>query len=144
MSVDPEIGFYFEELYIGQHAAFAKTVTETDLVMFAGVSGDFNPIHVNEEYAQRTMFKGRIAHGVIAASLISSVLGMKLPGPGCIYVSQTLKFKAPVRIGDTVRARVEVVAVIPEKKFVTLRTICQVGDKTVVDGEATMLVPSRT
>lgn len=136
-------GYYFEELSVGMSAAFAKTVTEADIAAFAGVSGDFNPVHINEEFARDTMFKGRIAHGMLSAAFISTVFGMKMPGPGCIYVSQLLKFKAPVRIGDTVTARVEVTATNPEKKFVTFRTTCEVGGKVVVDGEATLMVPSK-
>lgn len=136
-------GYYFEEIQPGMTSTFAKTVTEADIVAFAGISGDFNPVHINEEFARTTMFKGRIAHGMLAASFVSTVLGMKLPGPGCIYVSQAFKFKAPVRIGDTVTARVEVLSTVPEKKFVTLKTTCSVNGKLVVDGEATLMVPSR-
>lgn len=143
MPVNVELGYFFEDLFVGQAASFAKTVTEADLVLFAGVSGDFNPIHVNEKYAETTMFKGRIAHGMISGAFISSVLGMKLPGPGCIYVSQMLKFKAPVRINDTVAARVEVTGLIPEKKFAVFKTTCTVDGKVVVDGEATLMVPSK-
>jgi 3-hydroxybutyryl-CoA dehydratase len=137
-------GFFFEDLAVGMSAAFAKTVTEADIGTYAGVSGDFNPVHMNEEFAKGTMFKGRIAHGMLSAGFISTVLGSKLPGPGCIYVSQTLKFKAPVHIGDTVTACVEVTRTVPEKKYVILKTICSVADKVVIDGEATLLVPSRT
>jgi 3-hydroxybutyryl-CoA dehydratase len=136
-------GYWFEELKPGMSASFAKTVTEADIQAFAGLSGDFNPVHVNEEFAVTTMFKGRVAHGMLSAAFISTVFGMKLPGPGCIYVSQALKFKAPVRIGDTVTARVEVIGTVPEKKFVTFQTICTVSGKTVVDGEATLMVPSK-
>jgi 3-hydroxybutyryl-CoA dehydratase len=124
-------------------ATFAKTVTEADVQTYAGLSGDFNPVHINEEFAATTMFKGRIAHGMLSAAFISTVLGMRLPGPGCIYVSQALKFKAPVRIGDTVTARVEVTGTVPEKKFVTLKTTCSVAGKVVIDGEATLMVPSK-
>ncbi len=136
-------GYFFEELEAGMSATFAKTVTEADIAAFAGFSGDFNPVHINEEFAKTTMFKGRIAHGMLSAAFISTVFGMKMPGPGCIYVSQALKFKAPVRIGDTVTARVEVQATVPEKKFVTFKTTCSVAGKIVVDGEATLMVPSR-
>ncbi len=134
---------YFEDIAVGQSGTFAKTVTEADIVLFAGVSGDTNPVHLDAEYAAGTMFKSRIAHGMLSASFISTVIGTKLPGPGVIYVGQTLKFKAPVRIGDTVVARAEVTGTIPEKKFVTLKTQCLVGDKVVIDGEATVMVPSR-
>lgn len=143
MSGESLNGYYFEDLSVGQSAIFAKTVTEADIAAFAGVSGDFNPVHVNQEFASQTMFKGRIAHGMLSAAFISTVFGMKLPGPGCIYVSQLLKFKAPVRIGDTVTARVEVTTLTPEKKFATFKTTCTVGDKVVLDGEATLMVPSK-
>ncbi len=136
-------GYAFEDLAIGQAATFAKTVTEADIVAFAGVSGDFNPVHVNEDYAKTTPFKGRIAHGILAAAFISAAFGTRLPGPGAIYVAQSLKFKAPVRIGDTVTARVEVTGLVPEKHFATFRTTCAVGGKIVVDGEATLKVPPR-
>lgn len=143
MSGESLNGFYYEDLSLGQSAIFAKTVTEADIATFAGVSGDFNPVHVNEEFASQTMFKGRIAHGMLSAAFISTVFGTKLPGPGCIYVSQMLKFKAPVRIGDTVTARVEITAMAPEKKFVTFKTTCTVAGKVVLDGEATLMVPSK-
>ena len=143
MSAEIDNGYFFEDLFVGQSASFSKTITEADLVLFAGVSGDFNPIHVNEEYAKTTMFKARIAHGMISGALISSVFGMKLPGPGCIYVSQAMKFKAPVFVSDTVKAQVEVTGLVPDKKFVTFRTTCWVRGKLVVDGEATLMVPSR-
>ena len=136
-------GSYFEDLAIGQAAGFAKTVTEADIVLFAGISGDTNPVHIDAEYAAGTMFKGRIAHGMLSAGFISAVFGTRLPGPGAIYVSQLLKFKAPVRIGDTVTARVEVTALTPEKKFATFKTQCLVGGKVVIDGEATLMVPTR-
>lgn len=136
-------GYFFEDIEPGMAAESAKTVTEADVVLFAGVTGDFNPVHVNEEYARETMFKGRIVHGMFSAGLISAVLGTKLPGPGAVYVNQLLKFKAPVHIGDTVTARVEVLSKIPEKRFVTMRTSCSVGGRLVVDGEATLMVPSR-
>ncbi len=143
MSGESLNGYYFEELSMGQSAVFGKTVTEADIAAFAGVSGDTNPVHLNEEYAKNTMFKGRIAHGMLSAAFISTVFGTKLPGPGCIYVSQSLKFKAPVKIGDTVMARVEVTALNPDKKFATFKTTCSVGDKVVLDGEATLMVPTK-
>ena len=113
--MDEQRGFYLEDLKVGMSAAYTKTVTDADLVLFAGVSGDINPMHVDQEYARKTMFQGRIAHGMLTASFISAVLGTKLPGPGCIYVSQNLKFKAPVRPGDTVRAKVTVKAIDLER-----------------------------
>ncbi|MBC7951301.1 MAG: MaoC family dehydratase [Rhodospirillaceae bacterium] len=143
MSGESLNGYYFEELSVGQSAVFGKTVTEADIAAFAGVSGDTNPVHLNEEWAKNTMFKGRIAHGMLSAAFISTVFGTKLPGPGCIYVSQMLKFKAPVKIGDTVMARVEITALTPEKKFATFKTTCTVGEKIVLDGEATLMIPSK-
>ena len=115
MSDDQPKGYCFEDLSIGQSASFSKTVTEADIAAFAGVSGDFNPVHVDETYARTTMFKGRIAHGMLSAAFISTVFGTRLPGPGAIYVALSLKFKAPVRIGDTVTARVELYALVPAR-----------------------------
>ncbi len=136
-------GLYIEDLTVGQTAVFAKTVTEADIVLFAGITGDTNPAHLNEEYASASMFKGRIAHGMLAAGFISAVLGTKLPGPGTIYLSQSLKFKAPVRIGDTVVARVTITAIVPEKRRVTMTTTASVGATVVVEGEAVVMAPSR-
>jgi 3-hydroxybutyryl-CoA dehydratase len=128
---------------VGMSASFAKTVTDADLVLFVGVSGDTNPVHLDQDYAAGTMFKGRVAHGALTASFISTALGTKLPGPGSIYVAQTLKFKAPVHVGDTVTARVEVIALVPERNFVMFKTQCFVRDLLVIDGEATLKVPGR-
>jgi 3-hydroxybutyryl-CoA dehydratase len=136
-------GYYIQDLSIGMSASYAKTVTETDIVLFAGISGDDNPVHINEEFASETMFKGRIAHGMFSASLISTVLGTRLPGPGCIYVAQHLRFKAPVRSGDTVTATVTVKEVDMDRRRVTLETECTVKGKMVLDGEAIMMVDSR-
>jgi len=136
-------GYYFEDLAVGQSASFAKTVTEADIVAFAGISGDFNPVHVNEEFAKTSLFKGRIAHGMLSAAFISTVFGTRLPGPGCIYVAQTLKFKAPVRIGDTVTARVELISLVPERRLVTFTTTASVGETVVLEGEATLKVDRR-
>ena len=135
-------GFYYEDLGIGQSASFAKTVTEADLVLFAGVTGDTNPVHLDQEFAESTMFKGRIAHGMLSAGFISTVFGTKLPGPGAIYLSQTLNFKAPVRIGDTVVATVTVTA-LDGKRRATFATVCTVAGKPVLDGEAVMMVSPR-
>ncbi|WP_439580009.1 MaoC family dehydratase [Elioraea sp.] len=134
---------HFEDLSEGMSASFSRTVTESDIVLFAGVSGDMNPVHLDAEYAEKTVFKGRIAHGMLSAAFISTVLGTKLPGPGTVYLAQSLKFKAPVRIGDTVTATCEVVSLDAEKKRATLRTVCTVGGKPVVEGEALVMVPSR-
>ena len=109
-------GYYIEDLTEGMTAAFGKTVTDADVLMFAGVSGDTNPVHLNEEFAIGTPFGGRIAHGMLTASLISTVFGTKLPGPGCIYLSQTLKFLAPVRVGETVRAEVTIKSIDRERR----------------------------
>ena len=136
-------GYYLEDLEVGMTATYAKTVTDADVVLFAGVSGDSNPVHIDNEFAQRTMFKGRIAHGMLTASFISTALGTKLPGPGCIYISQNLRFRAPVRIGDTVRTRVSVTAIDHEKGRVALDTTCSVGDEVVIAGDALLLVQRR-
>lgn len=115
MSTNDELhGLYFEDLYVGQTAVYARTLTETDIVLFAGVTGDNNPVHINEVFAQGTPFSGRIAHGMLTASFISTVLGTKLPGPGAIYLSQSVRFKAPVRAGDTLVARATVKELIPK------------------------------
>ena len=135
-------GKYLEEIDEGMTAVFSKTVTEADIVLFAGITGDTNPVHLDEEFAKPTLFKGRIAHGMLTAGFISAVFGTKLPGPGCIYLSQSLKFKAPVRIGDTVKARVTVNAIDPKGR-VTFVTTCHVGDTIVLDGEAQLMVPRR-
>ena len=136
-------GYFFEDLSLGQSASFAKTITEADILLFAAVSGDTNPVHINAEAAAASMFKERIAHGMLSASLISTVLGTRLPGAGTIYLGQTLKFKAPVKIGQTVTATVVVTALDAAKKRVTLSTICTVQGKAVIEGEATVMVQSR-
>ncbi|CAK0756531.1 (R)-specific enoyl-CoA hydratase [Azospirillaceae bacterium] len=136
-------GYFIEDLKVGMSAVFGKTITEGDILLYAGVSGDTNPVHINHEYAANTMFKGRIAHGMLTAGLISALLGTKLPGPGCIYMSQNLKFKAPVKIGDTVMARATITDIVVEKKRVTLKTVCTVGETVVLDGEAVLMVPAR-
>ncbi|MFO1038365.1 MAG: MaoC family dehydratase [Geminicoccaceae bacterium] len=133
-------GLYIEDLDVGMSAAFGKTITDADILMFAGVSGDTNPVHLNEEFAAGTAFQGRIAHGMLTASLISTVLGTKLPGPGCVYLSQTMKFLAPVRAGDTVRAEVSVKSIDREKRRVVFDTSCKVGGKDVLTGEAVIMV----
>ncbi len=142
--MDDRHGFYFEDLSVGMSRVFSKTITEADLLMFAGVSGDTNPIHLDEDFASRTMFESRIAHGMLTASLISTVLGTKLPGPGAIYVSQNLRFLAPVRIADTVIAKVTVAELVPERRRATFATICSVGETKVLDGEAVLMISRRT
>lgn len=138
-----QTGYFFEDLQVGQTAEYGRTVTEADIVLFSGISGDTNPVHLNEDFASKTMFKGRIAHGMLSVGFISTVFGTKLPGPGCIYITQNLRFKAPVRIGDTVVARVECTELFPEKKRASFKTTCSVGNAVVIDGEATVMVPSR-
>jgi 3-hydroxybutyryl-CoA dehydratase len=125
---------------VGDRASFGKTISESDIYLFAGITGDFNPAHVNEEYARQTMFKSRIAHGILTAGLISAVLANQLPGPGTIYLSQQLKFMAPVLIGDTLTANVEVIEILTEKNRVKLRTWVENQKGTVVlDGEALVM-----
>jgi 3-hydroxybutyryl-CoA dehydratase len=136
-------GVFFEDLSLGQEASLSNTVSEADIVAFAGVSGDRNPVHLDAEYAATTMFKERIAHGMLSAAYISAVFGMKLPGPGAIYISQTLKFKGPVKIGDTVVTTVKVAELVPEKRRARFECVCTVNDKPVVEGEAMLMVPAR-
>jgi len=134
-------GYKIDQLEIGQKASFAKTVTETDVYLFAGITGDINPIHINQEYANNSIFKDRVAHGMLSAGFISAVIGVQLPGPGSIYSGQTLKFLAPVHIGDTITATVEVTEIIVEKGRVILKTTCANQDgKVVLDGEATIVL----
>lgn len=137
------MGTFFEDLRVGQTASVGKTISEADILMFAAVSLDTNPIHLDAEAARGSVFGERIAHGMLSASLISALLGTRLPGPGSIYMRQSLRFVAPVKIGDTVKATVEVVSLNPEKKRATLKTICMVGDELVIEGEAYVQVPSR-
>jgi 3-hydroxybutyryl-CoA dehydratase len=140
---DEIVGYYIEDLTVGMSASFQKTVTEADIVLFAGVSGDTNPVHINEEYAKTTFFKGRIAHGMLSAAFISTVLGTRLPGPGTVYVKQNLRFRGPVRAGDTVTARVVVAEIVLEKRRALMNTVVTVGDDIVVDGDATVMLPTR-
>ena len=136
-------GHFFEDLSIGMEASIARTVTEKDIEDFARVSGDVNPVHLDEAHAAATPFKQRIAHGILTASYISAVFGTKLPGPGCIYVSQTLNFKAPVYIGHEVVTTVKITDLIPEKRRAIFHCVCKVGGKAVLEGEAVLMVPSR-
>lgn len=136
-------GLYFDELSLGQSAELTRTVGAGDLQAFADVSGDTNPVHLDEDYARTTTFGGRIAHGMLSAAYISAVLGTKLPGPGAIYLSQSLSFRRPVRIGDEVTARVTVKALDEKKGRVTLETVCLVGGKAVLEGEAVVMAPKR-
>jgi 3-hydroxybutyryl-CoA dehydratase len=135
------MGRTFDQLEIGDTDRFSKTVTETDIYLFAGVSGDMNPAHIDESYAKGTFFKTRIAHGILSAGFISAVIGTRLPGPGTVYMHQSLNFLAPVRIGDTVTAMVEVVEKL-EKKRVRLKTTCVNQDGVlIIDGEALVSPP---
>lgn len=136
-------GFYLEDLEVGQTANYAKTITEADVVLFAGISGDDNPVHINAEYAAQTMFKDRIVHGMFSAALISAVLGTRMPGPGAIYIDQQISFKAPVYIGDTVTATATVVEINEQRRRVTLKTVCTVKGKIVAEGVATNMVDRR-
>lgn len=135
--------YHIDQLHPGMSASIAKTVTEADIILFAGISTDVNPAHIDEEYSKGTVFGGRIAHGMLSAGFISAVLANKLPGPGTIYLSQTLKFKAPVRPGDTVTATVTVKEVNVAKNRVTLDTVCTVAGKVVIEGESLMMPPAR-
>ena len=135
--------YFFEDLSVGMEASHEKTVSEGDIASFAEVSGDFNPVHMDEDYASGTFFKSRIAHGMLTASFISTVLGTRLPGHGSIYLSQTLRFLAPVRIGDTVKAMARVVSLDMARRRAQFACFCEVNGKIVVEGEATVFVPSR-
>ena len=134
---------YSDEVVVGQTAEFRKTVTETDVVLFAGITGDLNPAHVDEVAASASRFGGRIAHGMLSASFISTVLGTRLPGPGTIYLEQSLRFTAPVRIGDTVTARVKVVELLPKRRARLTTTVLNQKGEPVVEGEALVMVPAR-
>ena len=136
-------GTFFEDLVIGMTASTGKTITEADILMYAAVSTDTNPVHLNAEVAAAGMFGQRIAHGMLSAGLISAVLGTKLPGPGTIYMGQSLRFRQPVKIGDTVTATVEVTGLDPAKKRATLKTTSTVGAEVVIEGEALVMPPSR-
>lgn len=136
--------YYFEDLEVGMEGSLTKTVSEADIMTFANVSGDANPVHVDAEYAAGTMFKERISHGMLTASYVSAVFGMKLPGPGAIYISQSLSFKRPVKIGDAITARVKLKELNQEKRRVRFECVCENQDgKAVLGGEAELMVPSR-
>ncbi len=137
-------GKTIDEINIGDTAEFAKTVTESDIYTYAGVSGDFNPAHINEAYAENTFFKTRIAHGMLSAGFISAILGTQLPGPGTIYLKQELNFTAPVKIGDTITAKAEVITMKPDKNRITLRTTCtNQRNEPVIEGEAVVMPPKK-
>jgi acyl dehydratase len=134
--------FPLEEIKIGMEVSYSQTITDADIKTFAGLSGDHNPIHVSNEYAQNSRYKKRIAHGLMSASFFSALFGTRLPGPGCVYVSQSLQFKRPVYIDDTVIATIIVKSVDLEKRRVFFQTICKVKNKIVIDGEAELYVPN--
>jgi 3-hydroxybutyryl-CoA dehydratase len=136
-------GYYLEDLEVGMSDSFAKTISEADVYGFAGISGDTNPVHINEEYAATTPFGQRIAHGMLSAALISTVAGTKLPGPGAIYVDQQIKFKAPLFIGQTARAEITVKEINVRRRRVLCDTNVYVGDKVIATGEATFMVDAR-
>ena len=136
-------GLYFDELNLGQTAEMTRVVGAADIAAFAQVSGDNNPVHLDEAYAKTTPFGERIAHGMLSGAYISAVIGTQLPGPGTIYLSQTMRFRRPVRIGDQVTARVTIKALDADKGRVTLETVCEVNGKAVVDGEALIIAPRR-
>lgn len=144
MTTSGQPPYAFEDLVVGQSSSWERTVTEADIGAYAEITGDKNPVHLDADYAATTIFKERIAHGMLTAGYISAVFGMKLPGPGAIYVSQTLNFKAPVRIGDTVTTMVKVAELIPAKRRARFECVCRVNGHTVLEGEAMMMVPGRT
>ncbi len=136
-------GHYLEDIETGMSAVYSKTITDADILLFSGVSGDTNPLHLDHDFAAGTVFKSRIAHGMLSASLLSTIFGTKLPGPGCIYMSQNLRFKAPVRSGDTVLARATVTEILLDKRRVHFACLCTVGQTAVIEGEAVIQVPRR-
>jgi 3-hydroxybutyryl-CoA dehydratase len=136
-------GYYFEDLSVGMEASYAKKITNEDILAFAELSGDVNPIHLSDEFAASTIFKKRIAHGFLTGSLFSTVLGTKLPGPGCVYLSQSMKFRGPVYVGDEVVATLKITALDPDKARATLACDCSVNGKTILEGEALMMVDRR-
>ncbi len=136
-------GHYFEDLEIGQSASVIRVASAADIQAFADISGDYNPVHFDDDFAAGTIFKACVAHGILSASYVSSVFGMHLPGPGCIYISQTLNFKAPVYVGAEVVTRVEIQELIPGRRRAIFACTCMVGETLVLDGEAVIMVPNR-
>ena len=130
-----------DKLQVGMTERYEQTITDADVKAFAGLSGDNNPVHMNEEYAEKSRFKKRIAHGLLSASFFSALFGTKLPGNGCVYVSQSLNFRRPVYIGDTVEATVEISKIDKEKSRIFFKTVCKVKNKVVIDGEAEIFLP---
>lgn len=144
MNGTPRIAsFFIEDLTVGQSASYSRTISEADIAQFGAVSGDLNPLHFDEEYAKGTIFRGRIAHGMLSVSFLSTVLGTMLPGAGSIFLGASVSFKAPVRIGDTVTATCRVKEIDTAKRRVTFECVCMVGDTAVIEGEAVVKVPTR-
>jgi 3-hydroxybutyryl-CoA dehydratase len=135
--------YCFEDLQVGMRGEYRRTISQADIELFAEVSGDINPLHLDESFAARTMFKGRIVHGMYTAAMISTVIGTRLPGPGCVYLSQSLRFRAPVRAGDEVVASATVAELFAARRRVRLETQCRVGELVVLTGEALILTPTR-
>ena len=136
-------GYSLEDLSVGMSATYERTVAEADVVKFAQISGDHNPVHLDEAFARQTRFKGRIVHGMLSASFLSTAIASRLPGPGTIYLTQNLSFRAPVRIGDKVEAKVTVIDIVHDRARVLLKTVCRVGETVVIDGDALVMVPVR-
>ncbi len=143
MSEGEILSFFLEDLTVGQSASYGRAISEADVREFALMSGDFNPVHLDEVYAQNTRFKGRIVHGMLPVTFVSTVLGTRLPGAGAIFMGANFRFKAPVRIGDTVVATCTVREINTVKSRVTFDCICKVGDTVVVEGDALVMVPSK-
>ncbi|MAZ07430.1 MAG: hypothetical protein CMM99_03055 [Rickettsiales bacterium] len=137
-------GFFIEDLKVGQEAILSKTITEADIANFSGVTGDNNPVHISDDFASKTIFKKRVAHGFFTASLISTLIATKLPGPGSIYISQTLKFLAPAYIGDNILTKAIIQKIDKEKRRVNLLTECFISDKKILTGEAEILVDTKS
>lgn len=135
-------GYHIEDLMVGMSATVSRQISERDIFLFAGASGDRNPVHLDEEYARGTRFGGRIAHGMLTASLISATIAGRLPGPGSVYVSQSLKFIRPVRPGDIVTTTVTIEQVMHDKRLAALRTVCRVDDRVVIEGDAVVSLTS--
>jgi 3-hydroxybutyryl-CoA dehydratase len=143
MNVAARRFYYYEDLELGMEASLAKTVAAADILAFAEITGDWNPVHLDADFAAKTVFREPIVHGMLTAGYISAVFGSAMPGPGAIYVSQTLNFRAPVRVGDRVVASVRVMELYPTKRRVRFDCLCVVDGKTVLEGEAVLLVPGR-
>ena len=140
---DAQFGYFFEDLKIGMSAEYGRIINDEEMRLFADLTGDTNPLHFDDDFAEQSRFGGRIVHGMCTAALISTVIGTRMPGPGCIYLSQSLRFTAPVRPGDEVLARAVVDRLIPERRRVEFETTCSVGDRTVLAGRALAQVPAR-